>query len=139
MTVHHDQMTVGRDHMTVSDQTTVGMNQAAVVHYYKTIGLGQRILLFKSDCGHDQMTMPHSMVKVASFCQIEIFPTLVIWCFSSYLTSIMTKMDTNNWLFYKIKYFWSIFSKFPLFLKIGKKKSYFFFKTRQLQEATIHT
>jgi hypothetical protein len=61
--------------------------------------------------------MPHSMVKVASFCQIAFFLTLAMGAFLQNLASILYKMDNNSWLFYKIKYFWPILRKFPLFFK----------------------
>jgi hypothetical protein len=56
-----------------------------------------------------ELDMPHSMVKVASYCQIAIFFRLSQGCFSSYFASTAYKMDTKIWLFYKIKYFWLIF------------------------------
>ena len=61
-------------------------------NYLKNKGISSHFL--------EQTCMPHSMVKVAGFCQIEKNFNLRYECISSNHASILYKIDTNSWFFY---------------------------------------
>jgi hypothetical protein len=73
--------------------------------------------------------MPHSMVKVASFCQIEFFKTLVMGAFLHILLQFCAKWTLIVGSFTKYNIFGPFSVNFHYFSKSGKKFINFFQNT----------